>query len=110
MVQRGEWTSYGDISHAATGSPAAARLVGRLAATNDAFPNAQRVLRKGGHISPDWHGGGGGPEVCEAMLREEGIDFVAGKAVNGRITWQVIQERLRASGGERWAGLSPDTA
>lgn len=77
LVQPGEWTSYGELSRAITGSPGSAMSIGNTARTRTDFPNPHRVLNASGAIPDGWttHDGHGGPEVCEQLLRDEGVNF-----------------------------------
>jgi alkylated DNA nucleotide flippase Atl1 len=89
-VRAGEWTTYGDLSAAVLGHKRAARFVGTLAATDDRFPNAHRVLTSEGRISrPD---GNSGP--ARRRLASEGVDFVRGRADPvRRVHWDELQRR-----------------
>jgi alkylated DNA nucleotide flippase Atl1 len=96
VIEKGEWTTYGDVAAAVSGNVNHARSVARVASTNPAFANPHRILSAGGKIHPDWHDDEGrGPEECE-RLREEGVGFVDGKAQGTRIDYETIQERLAA--------------
>jgi O6-methylguanine-DNA--protein-cysteine methyltransferase len=98
VLREGEWASYGDVSIAVYGNKGGARAVGRIAATNPAFPNAYRVLDRNGKIRPDWKGYGGGPERCRELLETEGISFRQGLADPGkRISYEEIEKRLNDS-------------
>jgi alkylated DNA nucleotide flippase Atl1 len=94
-IRRGEWASYGDISIAVRGDTAAARGVGRAAATDPTFPHPERLLMDDGTVNPKWHGSGGrGPDHCQRLLEEEGITFVDGHASSSqRVSWAVLAER-----------------
>lgn len=101
LVDRGEWTGYGDVSIAARGDTMAARAVGRAAAKRDDFPNAHRVLGKGGMINPRWTTKDGqGREVCRQRLEAEGVtvgdDWRADRTK--RVPWDVLRERARRAG------------
>jgi alkylated DNA nucleotide flippase Atl1 len=101
LVARGEWTTYGDISIVVRGDTAAARGVGRAAATLDTFPNPHRVLMKGGLIHPDWKTNDGqGREVCRQRLIDDGVDvgddWEADPAK--RVPWDVLRDRARRAG------------
>ena len=97
LIEKGEWTTYGDLAVAVSGNVKRARSVARIASTNPAFANPHRVLNAGGKIHPDWHDDEGlGPEECERRLRKDGISFVDGKAQGIRINYETIQERLAA--------------
>ena len=80
VIPGGFWTSYGEIALAVTGTRATARLVGRTAAADPAFPNAWRVIHADGSIPDGWGGGGGGPARCRALLEAEGVAFTNGRA------------------------------
>jgi alkylated DNA nucleotide flippase Atl1 len=100
VIEKGEWTTYGDVAGAVSGNVKHARSVARVASTNPAFANPHRVLNVGGKIHPDWHDDEGrGPEECERRLREDGVGFVDGKAQGNRIDYETINERLAAGGG-----------
>lgn len=89
-VRAGEWTTYGDLSAAVLGHKRAARFVGMLAATDERFPNAHRVLTSEGRISrPD---GNTGP--ARRRLDSEGVSFVRGRADPARrVHWDELQRR-----------------
>lgn len=97
-IRRGEWASYGDISVAVRGDTAAARGVGRAAATDRSFPHPERLLMDNGSINPNWlDSEGRGPEHCQRLLDEQGITFTDGRADPGqRVSWAVLAERDRA--------------
>lgn len=96
LVRRGEWTTYGDISAAVTGSVRAARAVARAAARSDDFPHAHRVLRADGSVAR-----GEGPRRAERVerarraLAAEGVDFtLAGRAdPAARVYWDELARR-----------------
>jgi alkylated DNA nucleotide flippase Atl1 len=95
VLQRGEWSTYGDFSVAVYGNKGGARAVGRIAATNPAFPNAYRVLDQHGRVKPDWSGYGGGPERCRELLESEGVSFEDDRADRAkRIYPEEIESRL----------------
>ena len=96
-IRAGEWASYGDISIAIRGDTAAARGVGRAAATDPTFPHPERVLMDDGSVNPRWHNRDGqGPEHCQHLLEEQGVDFVDGHASSSqRVSWAVLAERDR---------------
>jgi alkylated DNA nucleotide flippase Atl1 len=90
LVQKGEWTTYGDISGAVLGHKRAARIVGALAATDDLFPNAHRVLTSEGRVSRP----GRDPKPAARALESEGVAFVRGRAdPTRRIHWDELQRR-----------------
>ncbi len=95
LIRAGEWASYGDISIAVHGTPNAARAVGRAAAKLRHFPNAHRVLGRGGIIPDGWRSHEGlGPEECQRRLEAEGVRFTDGHADPARhITWEELRER-----------------
>jgi alkylated DNA nucleotide flippase Atl1 len=78
LVRRGEYTTYGDLSHVVYGHGQGGQAVGRLTTTLRDFPNPHRVLGKSGKISPTWAfpDGTGGPDVAEDLLREEGVEVL----------------------------------
>jgi alkylated DNA nucleotide flippase Atl1 len=80
VIPEGFWTSYGEIARAVTGTAATARVVGRTAASDPAFPNAWRVIHADGSIPDGWGGGGAAPARCRALLEAEGVTFVDGRA------------------------------
>jgi alkylated DNA nucleotide flippase Atl1 len=97
VIGEGEWTTYGDVAAAVSGNVLHARSVARVASTNPAFANPHRVLSAGGKIHPDWHDDEGrGPDECERRLREDGVDFIDGKAQGTRIDYETMKERLAA--------------
>ena len=98
LVNRGEWTTYGDVAVAAGMGPMAAIAVGRAAATLPNFPEPHRILKKGGVIAEDWHDEDGrGPEECRRRLRDEGVNFVNGCAdAAQRVSWETLRDRADA--------------
>ena len=99
LVRKGEWTTYGDISAAATGSARAARAVARAAAVSADFPHAHRVLRADGTVAR-----GDGPRRAERVnrarseLAAEGVAFsLAGRAdPAARVYWDELAKRAGA--------------
>ncbi|MFM9107528.1 MAG: MGMT family protein [Chloroflexota bacterium] len=74
-IPRGRVTTYGAIARA-LGSPRAARIVGgALARTRDDALPCHRVVDRDGRLSGGW--AFGHPEVMRALLRDEGVPFVA---------------------------------
>ena len=108
LVERGEWTTYGDISIAVHGSPRYARHVGRAASSYEPFPNAPRVLASGGRVAAGWRGAHGeGPETCRAHLEREGVVFVVGRADPAcRITWELLIHRADAASVPRATSIA----
>lgn len=81
----GRWTSYGDVAVAAGRSSNAGQPISSwLGSKGHLVPFVYRVLNDGGEISPGWKPAGPGlPETAqdvEALLREEGVRFVNGRA------------------------------
>jgi alkylated DNA nucleotide flippase Atl1 len=69
------WTTYGDVA-TSIGVPGAAQSVAGVIASDASIPNAHRVLRSTGRISPGWTAeSGGGPEVARDLLEAEGLGF-----------------------------------
>lgn len=94
LVLPGEWTTYGDLGAAATGSRFSARLVARLAADHPGFANAHRVLASGGVVV---RGPGGEAAAAEARRRlmDEGVPFRGAAAEPScRVGWLVLRGRL----------------
>jgi hypothetical protein len=52
-IPEGRWTTYGDVAKA-TGVPGAAQSVAGILATDWSIPNPHRVLRSGGHTTPEY--------------------------------------------------------
>jgi alkylated DNA nucleotide flippase Atl1 len=96
-IREGEWASYGDISIAVRGDTAAARGVGRAAATDSSFPHPERILMDDGTVNTRWHDHNGrGPDHCRQLLERQGITFVDGRAGSSqRVSWAVLAERDR---------------
>jgi len=91
LVERGEWTTYGEIAQVALGGRGA-RVVG-AAAAGGRLANAHRVLLAGGRISPGW--GGGRVDDCRRRLEMEGIRFKDGRADPVRhVTWLDLAARF----------------
>jgi len=77
VIPAGQWTTYGDVAQA-IGVPGAAQSVAGVIANDPSMPNAHRVLRSTGHVSPGWSAtDGGGPEVAHQRLEDEGLKFEA---------------------------------
>jgi len=76
-IPRGSVATYGDLARA-LGRPGAARAVGMAMARNPDAPTVpcHRVVGADGSL----HGFQGGLDKKAAMLREEGVPVVAGKA------------------------------
>jgi len=99
LVRAGEWTTYGDISAAVTGTVRAARAVARAAALSDDFPNAHRVLRADGTIAR-----GEGPRRAERVdrvrwaLEDEGVAFGLSRRADpaARVHWDELARRAGA--------------
>jgi alkylated DNA nucleotide flippase Atl1 len=107
VIEKGEWTTYGDIAAAVSGNVNHARSVARVASTNPAFANPHRVLNAGGKIHPDWHDDEGlGPDECERRLREDGVGFLDGKAQGTRVDYETIKDRLAADDDHETANSS----
>ena len=105
LVHPGEWTTYGDVSIAVTGHRHCARFVGNLAATDDRFPHAQRVLRSGGTValSPVRSS-----ERVVARLMGEGISFRGGRAdPSQHVHWDELQRRAGRRAVEYARGSRP---
>jgi alkylated DNA nucleotide flippase Atl1 len=85
-IPQGRWTTYGDLA-AAIGVPGAAQSVAGVIATDPAIPNAHRVLRSTGQISPGWTGAEGGPEIARQRLAEEGVTFGDGDVAPLALRW-----------------------
>ena len=76
LIRPGEWTTYGDISSAATGRSSAAMAIGTMARSMSDFPNPHRILNLQGQIPGAWRSDDGqGPEECRRRLEAEGITF-----------------------------------
>jgi len=94
LVLPGEWTTYGDLGAAASGSGHAARQAARLAARHPEFANAHRVLASGGVVT---RGPGGEGEASEARARllAEGVPFRGRRADPARrVGWIELRGRL----------------
>jgi alkylated DNA nucleotide flippase Atl1 len=94
LVRPGEWTTYGDLGAAATGSRFAARLVARLAASHPRFANAHRVLGSGGVVVRG-PGGEAAARRARDRLLAEGVSFrgcVADPV--RRVRWVELRGRL----------------
>jgi alkylated DNA nucleotide flippase Atl1 len=93
LIRRGEWTTYGDISAAATGTMRLARAVGRAAATLDDFPNAHRVLAAGGRVTRGRRSHAAA-EAARARLEREGVTFARDRAdPSRRVHWDELARR-----------------
>jgi alkylated DNA nucleotide flippase Atl1 len=94
-IRAGEWASYGDISIAIRNDTAAARAVGRVAATDVDFPHPERLLMDNGKVNPNWRDSEGrGPDHCRRLLEEQGVKFVNGHASSShRVSWATLAER-----------------
>ena len=86
-IPAGRWTTYGDLAEA-IGVAGAAQSVAGVIATDDSMPNAHRVLRSDGRVSPGWSATeGGGPEVALERLRGEGMTFGDNGAADPTRRW-----------------------
>ena len=95
-IPPGYWTTYGDVAEA-IGVPGAAQSVAGVIATDDSVPNAHRVLRSTGRISPGWSTtDGGGPEVARSRLESEGLGFDQGDAAAPDRRWQIPASALKS--------------
>ncbi len=72
-IPPGRWVSYADVVEALGEPPAAARRLNRQL-VRDEPPNAHRVLRSDGTVSP---AALGEPDAVRARLDAEGIEFDA---------------------------------
>ncbi|WP_324273550.1 GmrSD restriction endonuclease domain-containing protein [Blastococcus brunescens] len=94
----GSWTSYGDLA-ALIGSHAVP--VGQYIAGNP-VPNAHRVLKAAGVVSPDFRWlEPGRTDSPEQMLRDEGVEFDSGRASKA--------QRFTSSELAALVGLEPET-
>lgn len=94
LVRVGEWTTYGDIGIAASGSRYAARMVGHLASTDPEFANAHRVLGSGGLVVPG-QGGKASATRRRRRLQAEGVRFKGATADRSRrVGWLDLRGRL----------------
>jgi alkylated DNA nucleotide flippase Atl1 len=99
LLREGEWTTYGDISAAVTGSVRAARAVALAAARSDDFPNAHRVLKADGTIAR-----GAGPRRADRIARArmaleaEGVAFDPADRADpaARVHWDELAGRSDA--------------
>lgn len=90
----GEWTTYGDLGAAASGSGQAARLAARLAARHPEFANAHRVLAAGGVVTRG-PGGESAASAARARLLAEGVPFRGRRADPAcRVGWIELRGRL----------------
>jgi alkylated DNA nucleotide flippase Atl1 len=87
-IPAGRWTTYGDLAEA-IGVRGAAQSVAGVISSDQSVPNAHRVLRSSGQISPGWSTtDGGGPEVARQRLEEEGLNFDAAGAADSSRRWK----------------------
>jgi alkylated DNA nucleotide flippase Atl1 len=94
LLRVGEWTTYGDIGIAASGSRHAARMVGHLASTDPGFANAHRVLGSGGFVVPG-QGGKAAAARRRHRLQAEGVQFKGATADQSRrVGWLDLRGRL----------------
>jgi alkylated DNA nucleotide flippase Atl1 len=70
-VPSGRWVSYSDVVAAIGGAPAATRAVNQQLIRHG-LPNAHRVLKSDGRISPVALGA---PDEVRAKLVAEGVEF-----------------------------------
>jgi alkylated DNA nucleotide flippase Atl1 len=87
-IPAGNWISYKDLAQA-IGVPGAQQSVAGVVASDPHVPNAHRVLRQNGRISPSFitHDGSGGPEVARQRLEQEGVSFGQGDAADPGCRW-----------------------
>jgi alkylated DNA nucleotide flippase Atl1 len=87
-IPSGTWTTYGDVAEA-IGVPGAAQSVAGVLATDHSIPNAHRVLRSTGRISPGFvTAEGEGPHFARARLEAEGVRFDASGTADAASRWQ----------------------
>jgi alkylated DNA nucleotide flippase Atl1 len=100
LIDRGEWTTYGDFAIAVYENPRMGRTVGQVAAHHPAFANPHRLVRAGGVVSPEWRDedNDAGPEECKRRLTdEESWDESADHALRDHfVTWEELRRRLIA--------------
>ena len=103
-VERGEFTTYGDISQVVYGHARGGQAVGRVANTSTEFENPHRVLAKGGSIPPQWSypDGTGSPTDAAGKLREEGVDVLGDDEVGyfahprHYVSWDELEKRMQS--------------
>lgn len=107
-IRTSEWASYGDISIAIRNDTAAARAIGRIAATDPDFPHPERLLMDNGKVNPNWRDSEGrGPDHCQRLLEDQGIKFVNGHASGSqRVSWATLAERDKVEEVPELAGRS----
>jgi alkylated DNA nucleotide flippase Atl1 len=96
LMPSNRWATYGDFAIAVYGDPRMARTVARVAAKNPSFIDPHRILASGGVISEGWRDSEGhGPEQCERLLRDAGIEFKDGCAApDQQLGWEILRELL----------------
>jgi alkylated DNA nucleotide flippase Atl1 len=98
LIEKGEWTTYGDFSIAVYESSRMGLAVARVAAHHPAFANPHRLLQAGGSVSPQWKDEDcdKGPEECKRRLTDEGVwDAAADRAEPDRfVRWETLRSRL----------------
>ncbi len=85
-IPPGRWTTYGALARA-LGVPGAAQSVAGVIAADPSIPNAHRVLRSTGQISPGWTSDEGGPEIARKRLADEGVTFGPGDVAAPTLRW-----------------------
>lgn len=74
LIERGEWTSYGDISQVVYGHYKGGPAVASAIRNSPDFENHHRILRYDGEIAPDWEEAGLGRDECASRLEGEGVE------------------------------------
>jgi alkylated DNA nucleotide flippase Atl1 len=99
LVERGEWTGYGEISQVVYGHAMAGPAVGVVVSRLSDVVNPHRVLRHDGEISEDWvDSEGRRRDECRRRLIDEGVDVDVHFYAHGRfkIDAEELSRRLKA--------------
>lgn len=98
LIERGWWTTYGDMAIAIYDDRNVALAIARVASRNPAFANPHRVLAQGGVIAKGWKDGDLGPEECVRRLAADGIrlDDQGRAPADRRIPFDELRTRLAA--------------
>ncbi len=91
-IPPGHWIWYKDLAEA-IGVPGAQQSVAGVVASDPRVPNAHRVLRQNGQISPGFvtPDGTGGPEIARQRLIAEGLAIGPGDVADPMRRWTAIR-------------------
>lgn len=112
LIERGEWTTYGEFGIAVYGNWRTAVVIGNQARLNAAFANPHRVLatstgaHKGGFVAKEWQDDEGrGPDEAARLLADEGVPVSQDADGIWRVDpekahfvdWETLQQRMAST-------------